>query len=366
MNEIELTQELVRINSENPPGNEKQVAYFIHDYLQDLKLEPEIIEFEPNRFNVIAYVGKGNGLALGGHMDTVPIGMIDNWKHDPFGGEVIGKKLYGRGSCDMKSGIACILASLLRINLTNIKRKLVLLFVADEEVDSKGSKWIIENRKEILRDVKAGIMAEPTYNKIRIAQKGIFRTCIKFRGRSAHGARPWLGDNAISKAATFISALDKLNHKLKKDSMLGHGTINIGKISGGTKVNMVPNYCEIEIDRRLVPSETPNTALKEYRKVLRKLGIKAEIEVMGEPRLAMRLPASSVIVKTIGNIVESETVGESGYTESELFYRECGIEFVSFGPGNPKQAHIDDEFVEIGKLRESTYMFKNLLRKWCT
>lgn len=220
MNEIELTQELVKINSENPPGNEKQVARFIHDYLQDLKLESELVEFEPYRFNVIAEVGRGDGFVLGGHTDTVPIGIRTNWRHDPLGGEIIGNKLYGRGSSDMKGGVASILASVSKIDLSKLKRKLILLFVADEEANSKGSTWIVKNRKELLTGIKYGMMAEPTYNTIRTAQKGTFRTRVKFKGKSAHSSRPWLGDNAITKATKFIDELERLAKNWKRKKIL--------------------------------------------------------------------------------------------------------------------------------------------------
>lgn len=105
--------------------------------------------------------------------------------------------------------------------------------------------------------------------------------------------------------------------------------------------------------------------MKQYKDILKELGIKAEIELMGDPRLPMEIPNNSKLVKMIKSVIDSEIIGGAGYTESELYYRECGIEFISFGPGNPKQAHVDDEFIEIPKLKEATRVFENMIRKLC-
>ncbi|MEM5872549.1 MAG: M20/M25/M40 family metallo-hydrolase, partial [Candidatus Aenigmatarchaeota archaeon] len=160
MNELELTQELIRINSENPPGNEKEIAKYIKDFLDELKISTEIIEFEKNRFDVIASIGKGKGLMLNGHLDTVPAG--ENWKYDPFEGKIVNGKIYGRGASDMKGGLASILTAVKNLSKENFKKKLLLTFVADEEVALKGSEYLIKNKKEIFKDVKYGIIGECT------------------------------------------------------------------------------------------------------------------------------------------------------------------------------------------------------------
>ncbi len=367
MDEVRLTQELIRINSENPPGNEKKIAKFIKDYLEDFGIPAEMIEFGKNRFNVIGEKGKGKGLILAGHIDTVPSGDLKKWKYSPFEGKIVKGKIYGRGASDMKGGLAAILGSLRKFKNKNFKKRLVLAFVGDEEVAMKGTKYLIEKRKSFLKNVKYGVMAEPTNLDIRIAQKGITMIKLKFKGKAAHGSKPELGDNAILKASDFIQELKKLTRKLKKkkDPLLGSGTINVGKILGGTKVNIVPDYCEVEIDRRLIPGETPAIAIKQIRKILEKLNLKAKIEYLNEPRLAMKIPKNSKIVKMIQSIKKAKIKGESGYTESELYYRECGIEFVSFGPGDPKLAHVINENIKISKIKKAKKVFEKLIERWC-
>ncbi len=314
MDEDKLTLELVRINSENPPGNEKQIAKFIFDYLEGLGASPEIIEFDKNRTNVVAEIGREKGLMLCGHMDTVPIGDENLWKQNPFG-EISRGKVYGRGSSDMKGGIASILTAVGKVNLSKLKRKLLLTFVADEEARLRGSTWLLENRKGIFRDVEYGVIAEPTDMKIQIAQKGVVDIKVKFGGKSAHGSMPWLGENAIVKATKFVTELEKLNSKMKiKDNLLGKGSVNIGKISGGTKVNVVPDYCELEIDRRVVPGETPERVVKQIKEVSRRLKLNAEMEVV-LARKPFKLNESSEIVRLVRILAGTKTFGATGYTE---------------------------------------------------
>jgi acetylornithine deacetylase/succinyl-diaminopimelate desuccinylase family protein len=364
MNEVELTQELIRINSENPPGNEKQIAKFIKDFLDDLKIPSELIEFEKNRCDVIASVGSGKGLMFNGHLDTVPAG--ENWRLDPFEGKLINGKIYGRGSSDMKGGLAAILTAVKNLSKEDFKRKLLLTFVADEEVSMKGSEYLIKNRKEIFKDVKYGIMAESNDLDLTIAQKGIVQIKIKFKGKAAHGSRPDLGDNAIYKAVDFIQELRKLIEELKKrrNPILGSGTINVGKINGGTKINVVPDSCSLEVDRRIIPGETIDYAVNQIKKILKKLKLQAYVEV-GKGRMPMQISDKLELIKLIKSIAKTKTVGESGYTEAELFYKDAKVPCVSFGPGISNQAHVANEFITIKNLQKATRIYEKVIRKVC-
>jgi len=366
MNEIELTQELIRINSENPPGNEKQVAKFIKDFLDDLKIPAELIEFEKDRVNLIASVGNENGLMLNGHLDTVPVGDLNNWKYDPFEGKVVDGKIFGRGSSDMKGGIAAILMAVKNLANEKFKRKLLLTFVADEEVSLRGSKYLIENRKEIFKDIKYGVTAECNDLNLTIAQKGITDIKVKFKGKAAHGSRPELGDNAIYKAADFIEELKKLIKKLKtkRNRVLGAGTINVGTIRGGTKINVVPDYCELEVDRRLIPGETPTIAINQIKNLLKKLKLKAEV-ILEVNRLPMQIDKNLELIKILNQIEKFKAIGESGYTEIELYYRDAGIPCVTLGPGISRLAHVADEYIPIKNLQKATKIYEELIRRVC-
>lgn len=366
MNEIELTQELVRINSENPPGNEEAIAKYIKDFLDDLKIPSELIEIEKNRFDVVASIGKGNGMMMNGHMDTVPAGDINKWRYEPFAGKIVGGKLYGRGSSDMKGGIASILAAVKNLSKEKFKRKLLLAFVADEEVALRGSTHLIKNMKYVFKDIKYGLIGESSTMKARFAQKGVTDIVVRFKGKAAHGSKPELGDNAIYKAADFIQELRKLIEELKKkkNHVLGSGTINVGVIKGGTKVNVVPELCEMEIDRRLIPGENIKTINVEIKRILKKLRLNADIEFRNF-RLPMQLDKNLELIRILKSITKIELVGEPGYTEAELFYRDAKIPCVSFGPGIAYQAHVTDEYVPIKNLQRATKIYEELIRRVC-
>jgi len=366
MNEIELTQELVRINSENPPGNEEAIAKYIKDFLEDLNISTDLIEFEKNRFDVVASLGNGSGLMLNGHMDTVPAGDVSNWKYNPFEARVVDGKIFGRGTSDMKGGIASILAAVKNLSKENFKRKLLLTFVADEEVEAKGSRYLVNSRKEILKDIKYGIMGECTSLDARIAQKGIVKIKVKFKGKAAHGSKPELGINAIYKATEFIQEVRKLIEQLKKrrNVILGSGTINVGVINGGTKINVVPEFCNVEIDRRLIPGETPKIAVEQLKKILKKLKLKADIETT-KNRLPMQLDKNLEILKILKSITKTRFIGESGYTEAELFYRDAGFPCFSFGPGISELAHVSNEYIPIKNLQRATKIYEELIRRVC-
>jgi acetylornithine deacetylase/succinyl-diaminopimelate desuccinylase family protein len=364
MNEMELTQELIRINSENPPGNEREVAKFIKDFLEDLKISTELIEFDSNRFNVVASIGSGKGMMLNGHMDTVPAGQ--NWKIDPFEGKIVDGKIYGRGSSDMKGGLASILTAVKNLSKEKFKKKLLLTFVADEEVAMRGTKYLINNRKEIFKDVKYGLVAECNDLNITTAQKGITDITVKFKGKAAHGSMPELGDNAILKASDFIQEVKKLINELKKkrDSVLGSGTINVGVIRGGTKVNVVPDSCEVEVDRRMIPGETVQIAIKQIKNILKRLKINAEI-ITRNDRLPMKIDKNMEIIKILNSIGKFKLTGSSGYTEIELYYRDAGVPCITLGPGISDQAHVANEYIPIKNLQKAVNVYKRLIRKVC-
>jgi succinyl-diaminopimelate desuccinylase len=365
MDVVGLTKKLVSINSENPPGNEKDISKFIYDYLRDLKIPSELIRIEGKRYNVVGYIGKGNGLMFNGHTDTVPAGNLDNWKYDPFKGKIVGKRVYGLGTSDMKSGVAAMMIATKNMRKRAFKRKLLLTFVADEEVSQRGSKFLIEKKKNLLKDVKYGIVGEPREMNVGIGNKGIAMFKIKFFGKAAHGSMPELGDNAIYKATKFVQEVERLPRKFRvKDNMLGKGTINVGKISGGTKINVVPDYCEVEIDRRIVPGETARMALNQLKTAMKKAKVKGKIE-LADSAPPLKIDKNSKIVRLVKDVTKGRFMVTTGYNESELYSRKAGIECVVSGPGRDDQCHVANEHAEIPKLRKGVKCYEEIIRRWC-
>ena len=359
----ELLLQLLNIDSQNPPGNEKEIAYFVKDFLEEVSFEVELTEFAKNRYNVVASKGKGKGIMIEGHLDTVPIiskvWKIDGREIDAFG-ERIGNKIYGRGAVDMKGPISCILSAVRKLRNEEFKKKLLLVFVGDEEVKLGGSTFLVKNRKDIFDGITHGIVAEPTNFKVSIAQKGILNFVVKFKGKAAHASIPELGDNAIYKACEFVQTLRELENNLKKNRhrLLGTPTINVGVIKGGTKVNIVPDYCEVGIDRRVLPNEDLNDILDQIKAILNKLGLDANIEVTLK-KMPMEIREDN-FVKRVKEIANTEVTGLSGYTEAEIFYRELGIKSIVFGPGNVNLAHTTQEHVDIKDLRKGTVVFEKI------
>ncbi len=361
---VRIAKDLVDIRSESLADGEGDVARYISGYLKGIGIASETIEFQKGRFNVIATAGKGDGLMLNGHMDTVPIGDAGKWRHGTQA-RVSGGRLYGRGSTDMKGGIAAMLSALTDFDYSKSKRRLALAFVGDEEMYFRGSAWLLRNRKSFFRNVRYGMISEPTDLGLQIAQKGILSMTIEVRGKGAHGSTPWMGKNAIVGMSKFIEELDKLSGKLGvTDRLLGKGTINVGQIQGGTAPNVVPDYCEIKVDRRLVPGETAKGALSDIERILKslKLDYRMEITITKPP---FKLDGGSYLPRFLSGIVPGGYVGMTGYTEAELYKSMSGMDCVVFGPGTKKSMHQADEYVSISSLRKCRDYYSRIIRKWC-
>lgn len=354
-----LLKQLVEIDSQNPPGDEKEIAKFIFDYLSGLKIQAELIKWGNNRYNVVGEIGKGEGLMLNGHVDTVPIGDAENWKYDPFG-EAVGDRFYGIGASDMKGGIAAILEAAKAARRKDFKRRLLLCFVGDEETSFGGSLYLLKERREIFRGICRGIIAEPTDMRVKIGQKGVLDLDITIGGRSAHGSRPERGDSAISKATEFIRAAERL--PVKKDSLLGKGTVNVGVIAGGTKVNMVPDRCRLEIDRRLVRGETPEAVAAQYKALMKKMALKGRIDFRGRKPFVLK---DRKFIRDLAEITKSSTKVGTGYSEAELYSTLAGINCAIFGPGTVACIHAPDEWISIKNYNKSVRIFEDIIRKYC-
>jgi succinyl-diaminopimelate desuccinylase len=261
-------------NSVNPPGNERKVAETIAKKLEENGIECNLRSLGPDRAYLTARIkGKGNkkSLAFSGHMDTVPPGNIP-WDYDPFGGQEVDGKLYGRGASDMKSGLAALAMAMVEIAREGIPLEgdLVLAATAGEEVDTLGAKTMIEDG--VLKDVGAMLIGEPSNNELFIAHKGALWLEITSYGKTAHGSMPDQGINAIEHMNTFINALhDKFGFKFKEDKLLGGPTMNLGVISGGVNTNVVPDVCRLQIDMRTVPGMEHSEIIADIKGLMKEI-----------------------------------------------------------------------------------------------
>ena len=254
---VGLCRDLVRFRSVNPPGDELEIAQYVADFLRDAGLAVEVIPHTPTRASVLARLegsGEMPALLYTGHLDVVPVGA-EEWRHDPFGGEVVAGKLWGRGSSDMKGGDAAMIVAAKVLAEANIRLRgdLLLAFTAGEEHDMLGAA-VIAARSD-LAPVQAVVVAEPSYNDVYVAEKGVLWLKITTYGKTAHGSMPHLGQNAVMMMMAFLSELDSLAVPYEEHPLLGGFTRSINTIGGGVKINVVPDRCEATIDQRTVPGQ---------------------------------------------------------------------------------------------------------------
>ena len=354
--------DLVRINSVNSsydggPG-EGEVAKYVRRFFEARGIETWEQEVFPGRPNVIARLpGKNPNrrLVLEAHTDTV---SVKGMTIPPFEPEIRDNKMFGRGSCDTKAGLATMMHALASLKEEGIKPpcEVLLAAVVDEEYSYRGVVKLCEDLK-----ADAAIVAEPTEMRAVIATKGVLRCRIIVHGKSAHSSKPHLGVNAITHMARVIAAIEEDNTRMAalQHPLVGCGTCNIGVIAGGVQVNFVPDRCVIEIDRRLLPGQRASDAVAHYHQLLQSLeGITAELE---EPLLlvdeALDTPAESAVVQTAMQVLRNmglnaEPCGVPFGCDASKLSR-AGIPSIVFGPGSIDRAHTADEYVELDQVEQA-------------
>jgi len=382
MDALSLLKTLIAIPSINPmgqktgKGTEREVADCLENLLRREGIEVQRQAVEPDRENIIARVdvspgnpGLSNGLLLNSHMDTVPVAHMTV---DPFNPTISQGRIFGRGSCDAKGSLAAMVKALIHhAHRSRRTRPVFLLATVDEEFSFAGSRKFIEQHWPI----SAAVVGEPTELTTIIAHKGVVRWSFRVWGVSAHGATPELGRNAIYDAAKLALGLQSYAAELARRAahpLLGTGTLNLGRISGGQAVNMVADLCEFEVDRRLLPDEDGREAIRDCEAWLRShIDPTVRFEV-SDPFLvdsALDTSESSEIVKAVASS-RTKLLGQPGTchgahygTDGSKFSR-VGIETIVCGPGKIAQAHTNAEFLEIQQLDDATRLYDDLIQNW--
>ncbi|MFH1622651.1 MAG: ArgE/DapE family deacylase [Candidatus Omnitrophota bacterium] len=362
---IKLTQDLVRIDSQNPPGNEKAIALFIKGFLCKNNLSTKLWEFGKNRFNTVTILkGKSRkiSLLLTPHLDTVPIGK--NWKFPPLGGMIYRNRIYGRGATDCKSNLAVGLEVLRSLKENNVKFNFDLIFAAtaDEEVGSfHGLLPLLD--KKIIKPNYALILDADEFDII-VAQKGLLHLKIGVFGKQAHGAYPDRGINAINIALKLIHKINRIKFKYKKHKLLKPPTINIGTIRGGDKVNMVADWCEFELDIRFLPGMHKNEIIKIIKNTIRSYTKKFKF-VISVAQAPCETGTNHILVRSLKE-ASLKTNNKYTFKGSEgatvmTFFDKHNIHSVATGFGSAKCAHTTNEYVKIDNLIKGYHMLKNFL-----
>ena len=293
-----LTQSLIRIPShKDTPGQERDIAHFINEYLQEHMIESVLHPVVGERSNVIARImgnGTGRSLMLNGHMDTV---LPYNMTVDPFAANIIDGKIYGRGAVDMKGALACFIMTLIIMRRSGFVPGGDVIFtgVIGEEGKSEGTEYII---KSDIR-AEAAIVGEPSNYEYAVGHRGLEWFDVIIRGKASHSGRPDQGINAIEHAMTFIQRVKQdLYPKLKEkyDEYSGESVMNFGTITGGTEQSTVADRCIIRLNRRYIPGETKESVMNEYQEIIDQLhkedpSFDAEIRVTPESLLVVYHPS---------------------------------------------------------------------------
>jgi acetylornithine deacetylase len=369
---VALTRVLVATPSVNPQmeaggAAEGAVAELTAGWLQDWGLATETTEVAPGRYNVVATLdGDGPTLLLNGHMDTVGVGGMTI---EPFEAVIEGGRLWGRGSCDMKSGLAVILAVTRRLASHGARPNLIVALTADEEQASAGMYSFVASGMS----ADLAVVTEPTSLKVMPAHKGFVWIEASFSGRAAHGSRPDLGVDAIRHAALYLASLDEYAAELKsreEHPLLLHGSIHAGTITGGTAPSVYPDACKLLVERRTMPGERPEDVVAEFQRVLNDLvqrepGIDGKLGMTLE-RPGTEVPEDSPLVQGLlrasdAHGVEPRIEGMTAWVDAALL-NEAGIPAVCFGPGDIAQAHTEDEWVDVEQIRTCADVLETFAR----
>ena len=364
----ELARALVAIPSENPPGAEGEVVEYCAGLLKEWGLSPRLLPSPSGRANLEAELRWGRGarrLVFNGHLDVVPPGDPARWSHAPYGGQVEEGRLYGRGASDMKGGAAAMLWAARLLQLAEVDlgdASLVLHLVSDEE--SGGSQGTGHLAASGLCQAQGAVVGEPTDLQVVCAQKGVVWFEVTIVGRPAHASIPHRGINAIEKAGLLMPLLHELAQG-PEHPLLGSPTINLGTIQGGDKINVVPERCTMQIDRRLLPGEDPGEIEQRLKALLQRFaaqeGVEASCRRLMDASPA-HIPQESEIINlaqgALRQVLDRELPpkGSAGFTDAR-FYIGQGTPAILLGPGLKEQCHVNDEYVELERMRQAALVY---------
>ncbi len=370
-----LLRDLVALPSVNPMGRdlpaeliyEHRVTGYLEGFFRGLGVPYERQAIAPGRDNIVArceFAGARQTLMMEAHQDTVP---VDGMTIEPFGARIEGNRLYGRGACDIKGGMAAMLATFARVAKEKPRGavNLVMACTVDEEHTFLGVQELVK------RGLKAdyAVVAEPTLLNIVHAHKGVARWKLRTTGRSCHSSAPEQGVNAIYRMGKVLTLIERFAEELRAsrtDPLLGPPTISVGRIEGGSSVNTVPDRCQIEIDRRIIPGEKPEEAPRQLAEFLQQAGIDIALEMsplwINAPALSPR--GSEDLVKRLGDCINAvrgtHTVHPVPYGTDASTIAEGGVPAVVFGPGNIAQAHTCDEWLPLDELEQASEVLYRL------
>lgn len=359
---LAFARALIAAPSENPGGTEDAAATVATGILEGFGAAPRTIRSEGGRPSVLGAIGSDQRprLAWNGHLDVVPAGARDTWEHGPWGGTVEDGRLIGRGSADMKGPIAAALAAGAAIRRAGVEFAGTLEYhlVADEELAGVHGTSVLWEQG--LLDQDAAVVGEPSDLQIGLAERGGAWVTLTAYGVAAHGSQPHRGVNAITSMSRYLLRLPEVLPDLEHP-LAGRPSVNAALIAGGSAPNVVPDRCEVDVDRRLIPGETdPDRVLAQFHALAEDLRrqhpeVRIEAELREWTDAAEASPDTDLVRIARAAVAaergrEPDLVGFTGITDARFYINQCRIPTVILGPGSLSVAHTANESVDVDEL----------------
>jgi len=380
---IALTRDLVRIPSVvtpgDPHGNEAAVAEYVRRWFIKEGFEVDLQPVAPSRPNVVAWLGEkaaGRSLLLEGHTDVVTEGDASTWSHPPFGGDLDGGRIWGRGAADMKGGLAAamIAATAIKRSGARLGGRLVVGALVDEEGDMLGVRHFAAT--PTARELDAAVICEPEQNELCLEQRGVVWARVVLRGRMAHGAMPEAGVNPLAAVGALLRQVPRLERRLRalceRSRYLRPPTVTPtvvrAPVAGVPQANVIPATAEVILDVRLTPGADEETVTAEIARACQAAadaqpGITVEWRPVNGFRPATRVERDEPLVRAMTAAVKAVTGrravfgGVPGSTDGTILRQTLGIPIVTCGPGHRLIPHQVDESVEVKELVDSARIY---------
>jgi succinyl-diaminopimelate desuccinylase len=358
---IQILQDIVRIKSVN--GNEEAVAKYFQELLAKYAIDSTLVPYAPHRSSLVATLAHESGKVLGfsGHMDVVEAGDESAWLYPPFEAHIEGNKLYGRGTTDMKSGLAAMVIAMIELKEKKLpfKGSLKLLATVGEEVGELGAQQLTQ--AGYADDLDGLIIGEPTNYNLMYTHMGSINYTVTSYGKEAHSSMPQEGINAIDHLNTFIT---KVNQEMKQitaayeDEELGRTIHNVTVINGGNQVNSIPATAKLQGNIRSLPAFNNEKVIQVLQKIISDLNkldnYRLELTIDFN-KIPVKAPKDSPLIQSIQKQFDTPLplVGAAGTTDAAEFTKaKQPFDFVVFGPGVPTLPHQVNEYVEIDNFLE--------------
>lgn len=350
----------------------KGVIQLLEAWLSTQGFQCEVMPLpdQPNKFNLIATLGSGDGgLVLSGHTDTVPYDE-GRWQSDPFALEEREQKLYGLGSCDMKGFFAIVIDTVQQMQLSSVKQPLIILATADEESSMSGARVLAEQSS---LKARYALIGEPTSLTPIHAHKGIMMERIKVTGQAGHSSNPALGNNAMDAMHAVMSELMTFRKQLKSqyrdaNFVIDYPTMNFGCIHGGDNPNRICGRCELEFDLRALPGMSNQALMAEIAQLLpsieEKTGTRIQLSSLFPDVPSFYTPIESDIIKACETLTKRKASTVAFATEGP-FLNQMGMETLILGPGSIDQAHQPNEFMALDQIQPMQQVIRGLIERFC-